>query len=138
MDRYRARLAIRRDEIAGFWPGLAFAAGLGGVSGLTIVAVFAGWTWAVSRSGAEAGGEELLAAMGWWAALWFALSGALLGALWTAYRAWDVAARIHRRRADAREKRHAVASAEAIISAVSVGADRPSEHGEHWERGERR
>jgi hypothetical protein len=123
VDRFRARLAIRRDEVAGLWPGMAFAAGLGGVSGVTIVTVFAAWTWAMRSSGAEAGGAGLLAATGWWAVLWFALSGALLGALWAAYRAWDVAARIHRRRVRAREERLAVASAEAILAAVAVTRD---------------
>src|SRR3546814_16599304 len=79
----------RRDEIAGFGPGLALAVGLGGLSGLATVAVLVGWLQVADISGTlrpEASG--FLLAAGWWVVFWLALSAGMRASLWLGYRRW--------------------------------------------------
>ncbi|MDA1010621.1 MAG: hypothetical protein O2888_04005 [Chloroflexi bacterium] len=116
MDRFRMRLAIRRDEIAGFGPGAAFAGARALVSGGAIVVVLAAWLWAASRTGADITPTNgLMTAIASWAVLWFVLSAGVLVALWLGYRAWGAAYPVQQRRDEARERRAAVAAAAAIV-----------------------
>ncbi|MGE3960341.1 MAG: hypothetical protein AB7F65_01500 [Dehalococcoidia bacterium] len=114
----------RRDEIAGYGPGLALAAGLAAVSGLATIAVLIAWLHVAGISGTfrpEAGG--ILAATAWWIAFWLGLSAGLLASLWLGYRGWRVLYPVQQRREVAREERDAVAAAEAIVErARTTGA----------------
>ena len=111
----------RRDEIAGFGPGLALAVGLGGLSGLATVAVLVGWLQVADISGTlrpEASG--FLVAAGWWVVFWLALSAGMLASLWLGYRLWCATYPVKQRQDSTRE---AVAAAEAIVEeARSTGA----------------
>ncbi len=116
MNRYRARLSIRHDEVAGFGPGAAFAGALAGTSGLAIVAIFAFWLWAADHAGTDIGpAGGLLGIAAWWGFLWLMLSTGVLAALWLGLRAWRAAYPVQRQRAADRERRAAVATATAII-----------------------
>lgn len=115
--RHAVRLAIRRDEIAGFGPGAAFATALAVVSGAVIVAIFAGWLWLASMNGATVRPDGGLArAVAWWGALWVVLSLSLVVALWLGFRAWYAAYPLQQRRDEARERRDAIAAAAAILA----------------------
>ena len=117
MNRFRVRLSIRHDEMAGFWPGTAFAGGLAVVGGGTIMALFGFWAWLASRSGADlTPGGGLIPAVAWWGSLWLLLSAGLLAGLWCACRAWRALYPVYRRREAARARRDAVASAAAVLA----------------------
>lgn len=116
MNRYRARLSVRHDEVAGFGPGAAFAAALAGISGLAIVAIFAIWLWAADHADADIGpAGGLLSIAAWWGFLWLMLSSGVLAALWLGYRAWRAAYPVQQQREAGRERRAAVASAITIV-----------------------
>ena len=114
----------RRDEIAGYGPGLALAVGLGIVSGIATVAVLLLWLQVAGITGTfqpASGGFWATAA--WWVAFWLALSAGMLASLWVGYRAWRMLYPVKQRHDDVREERDAVAAAEAIVDAArSSGA----------------
>ncbi len=114
----------RRDEIAGYGPGLALAAGLGLVSGLATVAVLVLWLQVAGIAGTfRPAAAGVWSTAGWWVAFWLALSSGLLASLWAGYRAWRVLYPVKQRHDVVREEREAVAAAEAIVEAArSSGA----------------
>lgn len=123
-----ARVARRRDEIAGFWPGVQLAVALATLTGAVTAAVLAGWLWLAGSTGLFTTGSGLLEAAGWWAVLWLSLSGGLLAGLWGGYRAWaalyPVAGRYRAARAAVREKHEAVRAAEALLDVTKANRER--------------
>ena len=113
----RPRPTRRGDELRGFWPGLQLAVVLGVLAGTITAGVFVGWVALTRAAGLFVAGEQVDVAQvaGWWGVLWVALSVGLLAGLWLGYRAWHAVYPAARRRAVARERRHAVAAAEALI-----------------------
>lgn len=119
-----ARGARRRDEIAGFWPGVQLAVGLATLTGLVTAVVLVAWLRLAGSTGLFSADSGLLETAGWWVLLWLVLSGGLLGGLWGGYRAWaalyPLAGRYRAARAAVREEREAVSVAEALLEATQV------------------
>jgi hypothetical protein len=122
------RGARRRDEIAGFWPGVQLAVGLATLTGLVTVVVLIAWLRVAGSTGLFSEESGLLATAGWWALLWLVLSGGLLAGLWGGYRAWaalyPLAGRYRAARAAVREEREAVRAAEALLDATRTAPER--------------
>jgi len=119
MSRNWRTTSRRRDEIAGFWPGVQLAAGLGIVAGTVTVVVFLAWLRITTFLGVFEGEETLLLIDAvWLTGLWIAISVALLVGLWLGYLAWERAAERQRQRAYLREQREAVEAAEALLDAA--------------------
>jgi len=106
----------RRDEIAGFGPGIALAVGLGVVSGAATVVVLVAWIHLAGIAGTfrpSSGG--IAEAVAWWALFWLALSLGMLASLWLGYRVWHVLYPAKQRLDETREEHQAIAEAEAIV-----------------------
>lgn len=114
----------RRDEIAGFGPGIALAIGLGIVSGAATAIVLVAWINLAGIAGTfRPSSAGILEAIGWWAAFWLALSFGMLASLWLGYRGWRLLYPAKRRLDETREEQHAIAAAEAIVQdALRAGA----------------
>lgn len=127
MSRNWRTTSRRRDEIAGFWPGVQLAAGLGIVAGTVTVVVFLAWLRITAILGVFEGEETLLLIDAvWLTGLWIAISVALLVGLWLGYLAWERAAERQRQHAYLREQREAVAAAEALLDAARAQRVEPS------------
>lgn len=117
-----ARGARRRDEIAGFWPGVQLAVGLATLTGLVTVVVLVAWLHLAGSTGLFSEDSDLFRTAGSWALLWLALSAGLLAGLWGGYRAWaalyPLVGRYRASRAAVREEREAVLAAEALLDAM--------------------
>ena len=118
MNSFRDRRSPSRlrDEVDGSKPAMLLALGIGIIVGGVVAGIFVAGSYAVSAlGGVEPGVSGLMTAVVIWFALWVAVSLGVGAGLAVGLRVWLALAPVAVRRAEASERRAAIAEVESLL-----------------------